>query len=198
MRNRFFLHPEYFAMLRKHGVAHIYNSWTDMPSVKEQMKMPESRRSTDLVGARFLLKPGRKYEDAVKKFSPYAEAKEENEEARAAGAALIERGLKTKPGRGAYLFVNNRLEGNAPTTILSIVERAGVYEQPDRVKFRIKTTFGALPIGSRFLFHGRVYLKEAPSMTQDAENNGAIFMDEAEVEAEKPNEPKPQPGPEHI
>ena len=28
MRNRNWLTPEYFAMLSKHGVAHIYNSWT--------------------------------------------------------------------------------------------------------------------------------------------------------------------------
>src|SRR5207249_354462 len=75
MRNKTFLHPEYFAMLRKHGVAHIYNSWTDMPSVLDQMKIPDSRTTPDLTGARFLLKPGRKYEDAVKQFSPYGETK---------------------------------------------------------------------------------------------------------------------------
>jgi hypothetical protein len=36
-----------------------------------------------------LLKPGRKYEEAVKSFEPYDSIKEENPEARAAGRGLV-------------------------------------------------------------------------------------------------------------
>jgi len=39
--------------------------------VGEQMALPGSRTNPDLVAARFLLKPGRKYEEAVKAFEPY-------------------------------------------------------------------------------------------------------------------------------
>src|SRR4051794_25908571 len=35
IRNANFLKPEYFAMLGRHGVAHVYNSWTDMPAIEE-------------------------------------------------------------------------------------------------------------------------------------------------------------------
>jgi hypothetical protein len=122
MRNQNFLQPEYFAVLRKHGVAHVYNSWTEMPSVAEQIDLPGSRTSDDLVGARFLLKPGRKYEDAVKAFSPYTGIKETNEEARAAGASLIEQSLKHNPRLGTYVYVNNRLEGNAIETLLAMID----------------------------------------------------------------------------
>jgi hypothetical protein len=37
---------------------------------QRQMALPGSRTNPDLVAARFLLKPGRKYEQAVKAFEP--------------------------------------------------------------------------------------------------------------------------------
>ena len=43
----------------------------------------------DLIAARFLLKLGREYEQAVKAFEPYDSIKEGNPEARATGRALI-------------------------------------------------------------------------------------------------------------
>src|SRR5471032_1813267 len=33
LRNRKWLGPEYLACLKKHGVAHVFNNWTDMPAV---------------------------------------------------------------------------------------------------------------------------------------------------------------------
>src|SRR5947208_3388901 len=85
MRNRGWLKPEYFECLARHQTAHVYNSWEAMPSVTEQMAMPGSRTHPDLTAARFLLKPGRKYEAAVQAFEPYDGVKDENPEARAAG-----------------------------------------------------------------------------------------------------------------
>ena len=72
--------------------------------------------------ARFLLKPGRKYEQAVKAFEPYDSIKEENPEARAAGRALIAEGQAVGPKRRTFLYVNNRLEGNAISTIAAMLE----------------------------------------------------------------------------
>jgi uncharacterized protein YecE (DUF72 family) len=42
LRNRHWLRPEYFAVLARHGVTHIYNAWADMPPVPEQMNLPGS------------------------------------------------------------------------------------------------------------------------------------------------------------
>ena len=81
--------PEYFECLARHQVAHVFNSWDAMPLVGEQMALPGCRTNPDLVAARFLLKPGRKYEQAVKAFEPYDSIKEENPEAHEAGRALI-------------------------------------------------------------------------------------------------------------
>ena len=55
-----------------------------MPSVGEQIALPGSLTNPALTAARFLLKPGRKYEEAVKTFAPYDRAQEKNDEARAA------------------------------------------------------------------------------------------------------------------
>jgi len=83
-----------------------------------------SRTSPDLVAARFLLKPGRKYEQAVKAFEPYDSIKEENPEARAAGRALIAEGKAAGPKHKTFIYVNNRLEGNAISTIAAMVHLA--------------------------------------------------------------------------
>jgi hypothetical protein len=93
-----------------------------MPPVGEQMALPGSRTNPDLVAARFLLKPGRKYEQAVKAFEPYDTVKEENPEARAAGSALIAEGVKAGPKRRTFIYVNNRLEGNAIATIGAMIQ----------------------------------------------------------------------------
>jgi uncharacterized protein YecE (DUF72 family) len=119
-RNRAWLQPEYFACLARHGVAHLFNSWEAMPSVSEQLAIPNSRTNPNLIAARFLLKPGRKYDDAVKSFQPYDRAREVITEARAAGAALLREGQQA-PNRKTFIFVNNRLEGNALETITAML-----------------------------------------------------------------------------
>jgi uncharacterized protein YecE (DUF72 family) len=121
MRNRNWLKPEYFDCLARRRVAHVFNSWEAMPPVGEQMALAGSRTNPELVAARFLLKPGRKYEQAVKAFEPYDRIKEENPEARAAGKALIEEGQAAGPKRRTFVFVNNRLEWNAISTIAAMV-----------------------------------------------------------------------------
>ena len=122
IRNASFLHPEYFAALARHQVAHVFNSWGAMPPVGEQIALPDSRTGT-VVPARFLLRPGRKYEEAVRMFSPYDRVQEPNEAARDAGAALIIEALKAKLRRPALIYVNNRLEGNALGTIAALVAK---------------------------------------------------------------------------
>jgi len=117
MRNAHWLRDEYFQCLTRHGVSHVFNSWDAMPPVSEQMTLLGSRTNPKLLAARFLLKPGRKYEEAVKAFQPYDKVKEQNPDARAAGKALIAEGKAAGPERKTFIYVNNRLEGNALQTI---------------------------------------------------------------------------------
>jgi uncharacterized protein YecE (DUF72 family) len=121
IRNRTFLHPEYFAVLRRHGVVHVYNQWTDMPPVAEQMAMAGSGAADGVAAARFLLTPGREYEAAVSAFSPYRETKEIDAGAREAGARLVVAGMAPRKPGSAWIYVNNRLEGSALQTIRAML-----------------------------------------------------------------------------
>ena len=115
IRNPDFLTPQYFACLTRHRVAHVFNSWTRMPGIDRQILLPQAF-TADFTVVRALLKPGRAYEDAVARFAPYHQVQEEHPEIRAALKDLL-----TKGKRG-FFYVNNRLEGNAPKTIESILE----------------------------------------------------------------------------
>lgn len=121
IRNREFLNPEYLRVLRDNGVAHCFNSWTRMPSVAEQLKMPEIFTANFAV-CRFLLKPGRTYQQAVDLFQPYERLKEAYEEGRAAARELI---AETKRrGIPVFSYFNNRMEGNSLETIKAVVKPA--------------------------------------------------------------------------
>lgn len=119
VRNRAFLGPEYFGRLREHRVAHVFNAWPRMPSLSEQTAIPGSF-TTDFTIVRALLRQGRAYEEAVAQFAPYREVKDENPEGREALRAVIRRMREER--RSAYIFVNNRFEGNAPETIGAIAD----------------------------------------------------------------------------
>jgi len=121
LRNKKWLIPDYLACLKKHGVAHTFNNWTDMPSAGEQLSIVGEQRIEDLTVARFLLKPGRKYEEAVSKFEPYTHTQEINDEGRATLATMIEAGWLKRSRDGTYLYINNRLEGNALNTVRGVL-----------------------------------------------------------------------------
>jgi len=118
IRNREFLNPEYLRVLRENGVAHCFNSWTRMPSVAEQLKMPEIFTANFAV-CRFLLKPGRTFQQAVDLFKPYERLKEVHEECRAAARKVIAEARKR--GIPVFSYFGNRLEGNSPETIKAVV-----------------------------------------------------------------------------
>jgi uncharacterized protein YecE (DUF72 family) len=122
VRNPSLLQPEYFQMLRSHGVAHAFNNWTRMPPVAEQLQMPGSS-TADFDAARFLLKPGRSYEQAVEKFQPYREVRELDPEARWALIRLLTTPPEPEGGRPRrrFLYVNNRLEGCSLLTIYAVI-----------------------------------------------------------------------------
>jgi hypothetical protein len=108
----------YFAVLREHGVAHVFNSWTRMPSIGEQLDLPGAVSGPFLV-ARALLQPGRTYDEAVDAFAPYDRIRDPSPPLRADLLRLIETAVRTRIP--AYLLVNNRAEGSSPLTIAEVL-----------------------------------------------------------------------------
>ena len=122
------------AMLRSHGVAHVFNSWTRMPPVLEQLAINGSDETADFTVSRFLLKPGCSYEEAVKAFQPYSEIQIPAEEAKTAAGIILRRSLEK--ARKGYIYVNNRLEGCAPLTINDLLEKIltiNTSDKPQRI-----------------------------------------------------------------
>jgi uncharacterized protein YecE (DUF72 family) len=119
VRNRTYLNSAYFDCLSERKVAHVFNAWTKMPPLAEQIAIPGAF-TADFTVVRALLREGCAYEQAVERLSPYDEVRDENPEGREALRALIRRMREER--RAAVIFVNNRFEGNAPTTIQAITE----------------------------------------------------------------------------
>ena len=119
VRNPEFLQPHYFDCLRARGVAHVYSAWTRMPELRQQIEISGSATAGFRV-CRALLRQGRSYEEAVARFSPYHEIRDPNPAARESLRVLIQRARENRTM--AFLFVNNRLEGNSPLTIMAVTE----------------------------------------------------------------------------
>ena len=115
----FMTDPSYAAVLRKSSVAHVLSAWTKMPALQEQILQPELF-TTDFTVVRALLKHGRRYEDAVRAFAPYRDIRDPDPNTRGAIRDIVVRCMRR--GEPAFIYVNNRLEGNAPITIHGILE----------------------------------------------------------------------------
>lgn len=119
IRNPEFFRPEYLSCLSSHGVAHTYSSWTRMPELSVQRGFPGSNTAPFTV-TRALLEPGRRYEDAVQRFQPYRAVQQPSMAARTGLREIVKQARERR--EPAFVFVNNRLEGNAPETIAAVTE----------------------------------------------------------------------------
>ena len=119
IRNAEYLTEEYFELLARFNVAHVFNAWTRMPPLAEQVALPGAF-TADFTVVRALLQHGRSYEQAVSLFEPYRETQEPDLPTREAVRQIVDRAIRMR--KRAYVFVNNRLEGNAPSTIEAVAE----------------------------------------------------------------------------
>ena len=95
-----------------HGVAHVYNHWSGMPSLAEQEQQMQGFTAVFTVLCSTPLKMS--YEIAKKRAAPYTRIVEELPQMRSEAVQLVRR---VGSGRHAYVLVNNRAEGNAPLTV---------------------------------------------------------------------------------
>ncbi len=126
IRNPEYLGHEYFATLSARNVAHVFNAWTRMPTLETQAATAGAF-TADFTVVRALLRKGRAYEAAVKAFEPYRETREPDVSSRNGMAQIAAETWRSK--KSAFMFVNNRLEGNAPSTIEAVIaelDRLGI------------------------------------------------------------------------
>ena len=118
IRTAEFLDSEYFQHLHNHSVAHVFNSWTRMPPLAEQMALANAF-TADFSVSRAVLSPGQTYAEG-NAFLPFKSIQVVKPDVRRALRDLLTRGRDRK--EAVYVFVNNGLEGNAPGTIEAVVQ----------------------------------------------------------------------------
>lgn len=120
LRDRRLLTPEYDAVLRQCGAAHVLNYWSAMPFPGEQAATIDVAAAPFLV-VRLLLRPGTRYEARRDAFRPFNRVVEPDDRLRRDVTRLItDAAGRQQP---VYVLVNNKAEGSAPLTIRALAEQ---------------------------------------------------------------------------
>ncbi|MDF0653198.1 MAG: DUF72 domain-containing protein [Nitrospira sp.] len=118
IRNAGLLDSDYRKVLETHGVAHVYNHWSSMPSLRDQHQRMEERFTAPFTVVRLLTPLKMSYEAAKTRAEPYNKIVQELPDMRQDTVELVKKAVKEK--RTAYVLVNNRSEGNAPLTVQAL------------------------------------------------------------------------------
>lgn len=122
VRNRELLTGSYVRALNEAGATHVFNHWSSMVSLKEQMlKVAEAGGLTaDFYVARLLTPRGVSYEGAAKMFEPYDQVLKPSPEMRGDVLRLVKRAVTT--GKKVFVTANNKAEGNSPLTMVTLAK----------------------------------------------------------------------------
>jgi uncharacterized protein YecE (DUF72 family) len=110
--------------LEYNGVAYCISQQTLMPSLREQLGMNRVF-TTDFVSSRALVRPGTGHEEAVHEFEPYDRIQRPDPELRLGLYELIDRCIKNN--LPLFLAINNRTEGNMPSTVAILLNLLETY-----------------------------------------------------------------------
>ncbi len=117
VRDRRLLTPRYLSILRDYGASHVFNYWSRMPTLREQLDIAGTMQGSFVV-ARLMLPPGERYDDLKERFSPFEKIVEPQPDMRSDVVRLVReaghRELDT------YVLVNNKAEGSSPLTIAAL------------------------------------------------------------------------------
>jgi uncharacterized protein YecE (DUF72 family) len=123
LRDRALLSEDYVSVLAANGAAHVYNSWTAMPTPGAQSEIVPVEKMP-FVMVRLLLQPGATYEEQREAFAPFDTIPEPQEAMRGQVVDLLHQAVaRAIP---AYVLVNNKAEGSSPLTIEGLAERLAV------------------------------------------------------------------------
>ncbi|MEM9729276.1 MAG: DUF72 domain-containing protein [Myxococcota bacterium] len=119
VRDRKLIGSEYVRTLEEHDATHVFNYWSRMPSIADQLRTPGLLRGTVCV-VRLLLPPGTKYAELKDAYAPFDRLVEPQPTMRADVKRLVEAALERD--MEVYVVVNNKAEGSSPLTVRALAE----------------------------------------------------------------------------
>lgn len=121
VRNPAVLGADYRAILKAHGVSHIYHYLHAMPTMEQQHEKLAGELTAPFTLLRLLTPRDKKYHDAVKAYHPYDKLVRALPDMRESAVRLINQAVGEQ--RKAYVLINNRAEGHAPGTAKALYTR---------------------------------------------------------------------------
>ena len=120
LRDKRLLTRRHLDLLRAHGATHVFNHWSRMPSIGEQLDLPGALTGPIAV-ARLMLPPGTAYEAQKAAFEPFDRLVTPDPAMRDDVIRLAR--LARERGIELYVIVNNKVEGSSPHTVRALAER---------------------------------------------------------------------------
>ncbi len=127
LRNRELLSRRYFDMLRHHGASHVFNFWSAMPGIGEQVRRAGETADSSVV-IRLLLPHGARYDVLRERYAPFDRIVCPQEPMRREVVDLIQ--AARQRASDVFVIVNNKAEGSAPQTVGALAAML-VGEEPD-------------------------------------------------------------------
>lgn len=121
LRNRELFGPRWVDTLRAHRVAHVFNYWTAMPSLAEQMTTV-GRLGAPFAVARLMLPPFTRYAAKKAEFAPFDALVSPQPTMRDDVVRLLLRAAD-QGAKAVFVVVNNKAEGSAPLTIRALAQQ---------------------------------------------------------------------------
>ncbi len=120
LRERRLFTPRYLSILNDAGAAHVFNYWTRMPSLGDQLAI-DGTMAAPFAVVRLMLPPGRTYEQMRDLYEPFDRICEVQEAMRADVADLVR--AAQERDIPIYVLANNKAEGSSPLTVRALAER---------------------------------------------------------------------------
>ena len=120
LRDRKLLTAGYARTLADHGASHVFNYWSRMPSLAEQMRVEGLLGAEPLV-VRLLLPPGQRYAELKDAYAPFDRLVEPQPQMRQDVVRLVRASLERD--LGCFVLVNNKAEGSSPLTVEALAKQ---------------------------------------------------------------------------
>ncbi len=115
LRNPELFNEGYREFLQDVGASHCFNVHPKMPSLEDQVRQSTADAWPTIV-VRWMLRRNLRYSDAKDAFYPFEKLADEDTGARRAVASLC------RDAKRAFIIVNNKTEGSAPLSLVSLAE----------------------------------------------------------------------------